>query len=71
MQLLQHWTATSSSSSANMAVGNCDGEPAPPDCNYDRYAAGSEREHTIEQCFPTCGPRTPGGPRVSQRASAG
>jgi hypothetical protein len=25
----------------------------------------------LDQCFPTWGPRTPGGPRVSQRGSAG
>jgi hypothetical protein len=29
------------------------------------YAASST------QCFPTCGPRTPGGPRVIQKGSAG
>jgi hypothetical protein len=33
-------------------------------------SAENENLHVV-QCFPTCGPRTPGGPRVIQKGSAG
>jgi hypothetical protein len=37
---------------------------------YGRSELGRPKSR-LEQCFPTCGPRTPGGPRVIQKGSAG